>query len=115
MLSAARFVIVVIAMAALTVAARAELEVVSVKGASLSPGAKLPDDAVIDVPKGGEVRLLKLPGGAAYAIGGPFKGTLQDYIDRCTGWRSWFGSGCNFAGEGDELPVGGTRGLQKPE
>jgi hypothetical protein len=115
MLSAARFAIVVIAMAAVPLAARAEIEIVSVKGASLTAGTKLPDDAVIDVPKGGEVRLLKLPGGAAYAIGGPFKGTLQDYIDRCSGWRSWFGSGCNFSGDGDELPVGGTRGLVKPE
>jgi len=113
MYSAARVAILAIAMLAAAAAARAEIEVVNVKGGSLTPGAKLSDDAVIDVPDGAEVHLLKQPGAAAYAIRGPFKGTLQDYIDRCTGWRSWFSSGCQVAGEGDELPVGGTRGLDK--
>lgn len=115
MQSAARVAVLAIAMVAAAASARAEIEIVSVKGASLAPRAKLADDAVLDVPEGGEVRLLRQPGAASYAIRGPFKGTLQDYIDRCTGWRAWFGTGCDFAGEGDELPVGGTRGLVKPE
>jgi len=106
-----------LSVALLTVAAtaRAEIEVVAAKGVTLERGSKLPDDTVLDIPKGGDVRLLKQPGDAAYAITGPFKGTLQDYIDRCTGWRAWFSSGCGTAGGGDNLPVGGTRGLTKPE
>lgn len=104
----------VIATALSTAACLAELEVTAVRGPSAAKvGSKLQDAAVLDVPDGGELRLMKHPGAATFVVTGPFKGTLQEYVDRCRGVRAWFWSNCGSTGKGDPLPSGGTRGIAR--
>lgn len=108
-----RSAIAALVLIAMTAPSSAEIEIVSAKGIDLKPGTKLDDSSVLNVPAAGELRVLKQPGALQYTVNGPFTGTLQQWVERCSGWMSKFNSGCGAAGKGDQLPVGGTRGLQR--
>lgn len=72
---------------------------------------ELAEDHKFDLPEGAQVRLLQTPSGKTFVMRGPFKGTLKAFVDSCNGWLAFTYPYCG--GSGDQLPVGGTRGVQK--
>jgi len=94
--------------------ARAELVVsTATKAPGIAVGAKFADDHVFDLPTDAELRLLRTPTGAQFEMRGPFKGTLEKFTKDCTGWVAFSHAYCKSKSAGDQLPVGGTRGVQK--
>ncbi len=93
--------------------AHAGLLVKSIKNApSLKVGNTLPDDHKFDLPAGAEVRLELTPAGTPLKMHGPYKGTLEAYQKKCSGWLA---STYAFCKDDDDLSVGGTRGLEPVE
>jgi len=74
-----------ILLATLSESASAELRVVIADGVDAEVGAELPDDHVFDVPENGKLVVDNLTYKATYWIGGPYKGTLANYIAECGG------------------------------
>lgn len=98
-----------------TTAARAELVVsTATKSPGVEVGAKFPDEQVFDLPAEAELRLLRTPSGAQFEMRGPFKGTLEQFNKDCAGWSAFTYPYCKSKSAGDQLPVGGTRGIRKP-
>lgn len=94
--------------------ALAELVVsTSTKSPGIAVGAKFPDDHAFDLPEGAELKLLRTPSGAQFEMRGPFKGTLEKFNKDCGGWVAFTHAYCKTKSAGDQLPVGGTRGIQK--
>jgi hypothetical protein len=106
----------VIWIAVIPTRARADAEVTAARGVHLKIGARVLSKDVLEIPERAELRLLWQSNGAVYVINGPFRGTLQEFIDRCKGWwRRWLFDVCKPPGDGDRLPIGGTRGGYQPE
>lgn len=103
------------ATAAALVATPANAELV-VQGADKAPdlaqGTTVPDDHTFDLQDGATLKLLQTPSGQNFEMRGPFKGTLQKFTADCNGWLAFTRAYCK-SGDGDQLPVGGTRGVQK--
>jgi hypothetical protein len=65
--------------------AAAELRVIVAEGVDVAVGAEFPDDHVFDVPVNGTLVLDQLTEKASYRMGGPYKGTLANYMAECRG------------------------------
>jgi hypothetical protein len=79
------YLIFVILLAMLSETASAELRVIAAKGVDVEVGAEFPDDHVFDVPDDAIIWIGKLEYKATYSMGGPYKGTLENYIAECHG------------------------------
>jgi hypothetical protein len=77
--------IFIILLAMLSESASAELRVVIADGVDVEVGVELPDDHVFDVPDNGKLVIQHLTYKATYWVGGPYKGTLANYIAECGG------------------------------
>src|SRR5262245_34436221 len=107
------FPVVAVLFALLLVAenTRAELRVSKTTGMRVViVGAAFPDDFVFELSDKSELRLLQLPHGTPFVMRGPYKGTLRDYVAKCTGSLARFRKYCRSDSGGDRLPIGGTRG-----
>lgn len=94
--------------------AQAELVVSIVnKAPGITVGARFPDDHAFDLPEAAELKLLRTPSGAQFEMRGPFKGTLEKFNKDCSGWVAFTYVYCKTKSAGDQLPVGGTRGIHK--
>ena len=97
-----------------TTIARAELVVsTATRAPGIEVGAKFADDHLFDLPAEVELRLLRTPSGAQFEMRGPFKGTLEKFTKDCGGWVAFTHAYCKTKSAGDQLPVGGTRGVQR--
>lgn len=95
--------------------ARAELVIsTATKAPGIDVGAKFPDNHTFDLPEGSELKLLRTPSGAQFEMRGPFKGTLEKFNKDCNGWVAFTHAYCKTKSAGDQLPVGGTRGVPRP-
>lgn len=94
--------------------AQAELVVsTATKAPGITVGGKFPDDHTFDLPEGAELKLLRTPSGAQFEMRGPFKGTLEKFNKDCNGWVAFTHAYCKTKSAGDQLPVGGTRGISR--
>lgn len=92
--------------------ARADLLIQGVdKAPEVKQGTTVPDDHTFDLPDGARLNLLQTPSGETFTMRGPFKGTLQKFTADCKGWLAFTRAYCK-SGNGDQLPVGGTRGVK---
>lgn len=80
------------------------------KAPSIEPGTTVPDDHTFDLPEGATINLLQTPSGQTFTMRGPFKGDLATFNKNCNGWLAFTRAYCKSA-DGDQLPVGGTRGV----
>jgi hypothetical protein len=55
------------------------------EGVDVAVGDEYPDDHVFDVPDNGKLVLGQLTDKTSWWMGGPYKGTLADYIAECRG------------------------------
>jgi|EndMetStandDraft_9_1072997.scaffolds.fasta_scaffold28952_2 hypothetical protein len=92
-------------------AAHAGLEVTRSTTARIKVGATFNDNAILDVPAGGVIELLKKPQNSTHHIAGPYKGTLADYTPPCSWWKAVVGSCKEPAG----MREGATRGMRARE
>jgi len=92
-------------------AANASLEVTRSTAPGIKVGTKLNDNAVLDVPDGREIEVLKTPQNSTHQIAGPYKGTLSGYTPPCPWWKAVVGS-CK---ERTDTREGGTRGIRAPQ
>ncbi len=75
-------------------------------------GAKIDDEAVLNVPEGAKLRLFLTQSGQSYVVRGPHSGTLAAYRKkRSTWWRRVFGRFWSEPGESDGPPGGGVRSV----
>jgi hypothetical protein len=77
--------ILAILLATLPGSASAELQVIVAEGVDVAVGAELPDDHVFDVPDNGKLVIYNLTYKATIRMAGPYKGTLDNYLDECHG------------------------------
>jgi hypothetical protein len=82
---AVRLIFAIILLASLSDRASAELLVIVAEGVDVTVGAELPDDHVFEVPDNGKLIVSQLTTRASYWIGGPYKGTMANYIAECRG------------------------------
>ena len=75
----------IVLLASLSEPASAELRVFLAEGVDVEVGAEFPDDHVFDVPDNGTLVLDQLTEKASYRMGGPYKGTLANYMAECRG------------------------------
>jgi hypothetical protein len=59
--------------------------VIIADGVDAAVDAELPDDHVFDVPDNGNLVVLQLATRISYRMGGPYKGTLENYFAACRG------------------------------
>jgi hypothetical protein len=98
--------------AALSQSAQAELLVQSVTGVQgVTVGATFADDHIFKLPARSELRLVKSPDNLPFVMHGPFEGTLSKFITNCSGVLAVTRSYCRNEAAGDDLPVGGSRGV----
>ena len=86
----------------------AGLEVTRSTAPGIKVGAKFNDEAIFEVPAGGEIELLKTPQNTTHKIAGPYTGTLAKFATACPWWKAVVGS-CKASGDTKE---GGTRGVR---
>lgn len=101
-----RIFLVLLTLAFGTFAAEAALEVTRSTAPNIKRGDVLADDAVLNVPEGAEIQLLKTPENTTHTVKGPHSGTLKDYLGHCSIWNALLGRCRRGGGEVD----GGTRG-----
>lgn len=84
-------------------AALADYEVMESSIAALPEGTTLPDNATLNLPAEGRVKLLKTPEGSTHELEGPYEGTVSDYegTPDCP-WYKKISVGCG----GDRAPIG---------
>jgi hypothetical protein len=70
----------IILLANLSGPASAELRVFVAEGVDVAVGDEFPDDHVFDVPDNGTLVLGQLTEKVLYRMGGPYKGTLANYM-----------------------------------
>src|ERR1700722_7857018 len=70
-----------ILLAGLSGPASAELRVIAAEGVDVAVGAEFPDDHVFDVPDNGKLVIHHLTYKATIWMAGPYKGTLETYLD----------------------------------
>jgi hypothetical protein len=100
--------------AALSQSAQAELLVQSVTGVQgVTVGATFPDDHVFKLPAKSGLKLVKSPDNLPFVMHGPFEGTLSKFIESCSGILAPTRSYCRNDSAGDELPLGGARGVPR--
>ena len=91
----------------------ADLIVVS---SSNAPGVTardtLKDDHIFDLSDKSEVNVIRSKDDAPFTLRGPFKGTIDTFVYRCTGVFRFVHSYCRIETRGDQLPLGGTRGSE---
>ena len=93
---------------AFTLAAHADLEVLSSSASEITVGTVLSDDAVIKIPDGSQLQLVRSPQGTTHTLSGPFEGTLNDYENRpqCAWWQNILG----MCVKQPRDPLGGVEG-----
>jgi len=64
------------------------------KAPTLEIGKILQDDHEFDLPDASEVRLERTPAGTPFRMHGPYKGTLETYLKKCSGWLAFTHSFC---------------------
>jgi hypothetical protein len=97
----------------LSQSARAELLVSGVTGVQgVAIGDRYSDDHVFKLSTKSELRLIKSPDNSLFIMHGPYEGTLSKFIESCRGLLAATRSYCRNDAAGDELPVGGTRGVR---
>ncbi len=75
-------------------------------------GARIDDEAALDVPDGAKLRLFLMESGQSYVVRGPHVGTLAEYRKkRSTWWRRVFGRFWSGKDESD-APTGGVRAIE---
>lgn len=82
------------------------------KAPAIKQGTTVPDDHTFDLPEDATINLLQTPSGQTFTMRGPFNGTLLKFNSDCNGWLAFTRAYCKSA-DGDQLPVGGTRGVGK--
>jgi hypothetical protein len=82
---AVRLIFAVILLAGLSEPASAELLVILADGVDVAVGAEFPDDHEFDLPDNGKLAVLQLTTRISYGMGGPYKGTLANYLAECRG------------------------------
>jgi hypothetical protein len=82
---AIRLIFAVILLAGLSEPASAELLVIVADSVDATVGVEYPDDHVFDVSDNAKLVVVDLRIKASYWIGGPYKGTLANYIAECSG------------------------------
>lgn len=93
--------------------AQADLVLQSVeKAPGLTQGTTVPDDHTFDLPEGATLNLLQTPSGESFQMRGPYQGTLETFVKNCSGWLAFTRAYCKSE-DGDQLPLGGTRGVQQ--
>jgi hypothetical protein len=98
--------------AGLSQSAQAELLVQRVTGVQgVTVGATFPDDHVFKLPAKSELLLVKSPDNLPFVMHGPFEGPLSKFIESCSGVLAITRSYCRNDSAGDEMPLGGTRGV----
>lgn len=103
-------VAIAIALAA-TLPAAAGIEITRSTAPGLKVGARLADDAILKVPAGTEISVLKTPENTTHTIRGEHDGTLAAYLASCPAWRALIG----LCKSGDEaIDEGGTRAVPTP-
>jgi hypothetical protein len=75
----------IILLASLSKPASAELRVFVAEGVDVAVGDEFPDDHVFDVPDNGTLAIGQLTDKTLYRMGGPYKGTLANYMAGCRG------------------------------
>ena len=93
---AVRLIFAVILLASLSEPASAEILVIVADGVDATVGAEYPDDHVFDVPGNSKLVIGDLTTKTSYWVGGPYKGTLANYIAECFG-KSKSGKHCGGA------------------
>jgi hypothetical protein len=86
----------------------ADLEVMDSSVPGIERGAILADDAVLKVPAGAKLELLKKPANTTHTVKGPHEGTLEAYLNPCPWWRAVLGQ-CKP--DDSEIGKGGTKGI----
>ncbi len=91
--------------------AMADYEVMDSSVATLPKGTTLPDNATLNLPANGRVKLLKTPEGSTHELQGPYQGTVSDYdgTPDCPWWKK-ISVGCG----GDRAPIG-VRSTPSPD
>jgi hypothetical protein len=98
--------------ATISQSAQAELLVQSVKEVQgVTVSATFPDDHVFKLTAKSELRLLKSPDDLPFIMHGPFEGTLQQFIENCSGLIGVTRSYCRSQSSGDDMPIGGSRSV----
>ena len=92
--------------------AQAELLVSGVTGVQgVMVGETFSDEHVFKLPAKSELKLIKSPDNLPFVMHGPFEGTLSRFIASCSGVLAVTRSHCRNDTAGNELPLGGTRGI----
>lgn len=91
-------------------AAWAESEVLQSSVPQLAVGTKLGDNARVDIPDGGSLRVLIVTSGTTKTLKGPYQGTVESYEEK----RSWMDRLLGRDQDQDP-PIGATRGLRPPK
>ncbi len=92
-------------------AALADYEVMESSVATLPEGTTLTDNATLNLPAEGRIKLLKTPEGSTHELKGPYEGTVADYegtLD-CPWWQR-ISVGC----DGQRAPIG-VRSTPSPD
>jgi len=98
---------------AASVSAGAEVLVAGTRGLdAVAVGSRFPDDHVFKLPANAELRVLRSPDNTPFVMRGPFEGTLSSYVASCSGVLASMRRYCGSSA-GDELPMGGTRGMRR--
>jgi len=102
---------VALAVTVLAGAALADYEVMESSVATLPKGTTLPDDATLNLPAEGRIKLLKTPEGSTHELEGPYEGTVSDYegTQDCPWWQR-ISVGC----DGQRAPIG-VRSTPSPD
>ena len=75
-------------------------------------GNRFSDDHVFKLSAKSELRLIKSPDNSLFIMHGPYEGTLSKFIESCRGLLAATRRHCRNDTAGDEMPVGGTRGVR---
>ena len=90
-------------------AALAEIEVLESSAPEIAAGAKLADEARVNVPEGASIRVLILSSGSTKTLKGPYEGTVAAYKDDRSWWERITGRD-----KDTDAPIGATRGMRPP-
>jgi len=93
----------------------AEVRITRSNSPSYPFGKTYSDTHEFSLSKDEDIEIIKSPGGKTFKLKGPFKGTLESYVNACPDYQYFFGL-CSRGTNGDEPAVtGGSRGVSPKE